>query len=100
MTEWEIILLEAEDVWQNCANGRYVGAWGSDKERYRRDRDIFKARRIYDLYGYDYFLKFLNRCPHIKDCFDDLVLCKINGQCSTLCYKYDIKKGCTLNAAE
>ena len=46
------------------------------------------------------FLKFLNRCPHIKDCFDDLVLCKINGQCSTLCYKYDIKKGCTLNAAE
>lgn len=91
MSEWESILLEAEDIWENCVNGRYAGTWDSDKEKYKIDRDVFKARRIYELYGYNYFLKFIAGCPHIKNYFNDLVPCEDN--------KHN-KKECILNATE
>lgn len=67
MDKWTMIILEAEDMWEVSAEARSLAARELTTEDYRRIRDSFKARRIYDLYGYDYFLRFVEKCPHIAD---------------------------------
>lgn len=98
-----MILLEIEDTWQVSAACRSISARELTTEDYRQERDIFKARRIYDLYGYEYFNRFINRCPHIIDKFDDLVPCNIKNDianCSMFCHKYNFERGCVLYATK
>lgn len=96
MDKWTMIILEAEDMWEVSAEARSLAARDLDKEDYRRMRDSFKARRIYDLYGYDYFLRFVEKCPHIADLIKEYLPCdRLPGaQCTMFCTFY--KGGCTL----
>ena len=55
MDKWVEIILEAEDMWRNSAEALSIACNGATTEEYRRERDIYKARRILDMYGYDYF---------------------------------------------
>lgn len=102
MDKWTMIIMEMEDMWHNSIEYKIVPPSYSAKE-YRIERDIYKAQRIYDLHGYDYFLRFLRQCPHIIEFMDDYVPCKREPQqyqCTMFCHKYDFEKGCTLNATE
>lgn len=94
-----MILLEAEDMWEVSAEARSLAARGLDADDYRRIRDGFKARRIYDLYGYDYFLRFVDKCPHISDLIKEYLPCdRLPGaQCTMFCNFYE--GGCK-NATE
>ena len=67
MDKWVEIISEAEDMWRNSAEALSIACSGATTDEYRRERDIYKARRILDMYGYDYFRKFVERCPHILD---------------------------------
>lgn len=62
-----MMLLEMEDMWAVSAEERSLSARGIATEDYTRERDSYKARRIYDLYGEEYFLRFVERCPHIAN---------------------------------
>lgn len=73
MDKWTMILLEAEDMWAVSAEEQSLSARGIAVEDYMRERDMYKARRIYNLYGEDYFLRFVERCPHIAD-FKEVML--------------------------
>ena len=98
MDKWTLILLEVEGMWEADSYAQYLGQTGCDPQRYRIERDTFKADRIYALYGYDYFLKFVERCPHIRDMVKKYVPCKEDGQCTMFCLNYN-EGGCT-NATE
>ena len=99
MDKWTMILLEVEGMWEADSYAQCLGLGGCDPQTYRIERDTYKAERIYDLYGYDYFLKFVERCPHIKDIVKIQPPCQKNGgQCTFLCYYYG-NGGCT-NATE
>ena len=73
MDKWTMMLLEMEDMWAVSAEERSLSARGIAAEDYKRERDMYKARRIYDLYGEEYFLRFVERCPHIAD-FKEVML--------------------------
>ena len=72
------------------------------EKNYKEIRDIYKAQKIYELYGFEIFGKFVKQCPHIINLLDDYVPCKKehNVQCTMFCHKYNFEKGCTLNATE
>lgn len=90
MDKWTMIIIEAEDMWQSSAAARSITARDLGAEEYRRTRDRFKARRIYDMYGYEYFRMFVDRCPHISDILEDYKPCMLNkdGQCVISCNFY------------
>lgn len=89
MDKWTSILLTVKEMWEvSCEH--LLADYTTDE--YVRKRDEFKARRIYDLYGYEWFMKFIGRCPHIAQ--DFLPCNKNDGQCSMLCLNY--KGGCSL----
>lgn len=101
MDKWTLILLEAEEMWASSAAASSLRIKGVPCGTYAQERDLFKASRIYDLYGYEYFRRFIDRCPHIIDMFDDIVPCsKKDTQCSMFCHKYDFERGCTKYANE
>ena len=101
MDKWELILLDVEEMWAKSAQHKYFPLSAS-KDYYELERDLFKIRRIYDIYGYKYALKFAELRPDTKAYLDQYVLCMQEGphkfQCSIFCHKYDFKKGCQLNA--
>lgn len=96
MDEWTLILLEVEDMWQADSYAAYLGQINYDPQKYRIERDTFKADRIFALYGYDYFLRFVELCPHIQEMIKKYKPCdQNNGQCTLFCAYYK-KGGCTL----
>ena len=96
-----MILLEMEDVWHTSEEYKFCPIDMPHNE-YKIKRDCYKAQRIYELYGFEYFGRFVIHCPHIQNLMDDYVPCKReqNIQCTMFCHKYDVKKGCMLNAAK
>lgn len=99
MDKWTLILLEVESMWETDSYAAYLGQNGCDLMKYRIERDTFKADRIYALYGYDYFLKFIERCPHIQEMVEKYLPCEHseNAQCNMFCINYE--GGCK-NATE
>ena len=91
MDNWTLILLEVESMWEADSYAQYLGQIGCDPQKYRIERDTFKADRIYALYGYDYFLRFIERCPHIQEMAKKYLPCKQNkdGQCTIFCINYE-----------
>ena len=95
MDNWTLILLEAESMWEADSYAQYLGQIGCDPQKYRQERDMFKADRIYALYGYDYFMRFVERCPHIQEYAKKYKPCdQNNGQCTMFCAQYK-EGGCT-----
>ena len=93
-----MILLEVEGMWEADSHAGYLARIGCDPQYYRQERDKYKADRIYALYGYDYFMRFVERCPHIQEYAKKYKPCdQNNGQCIMFCAQY--KGGCT-NATE
>ena len=89
-----MILLEVEGMWEADSYAGYLARIGCDPLYYRQERDKYKADRIYALYGYDYFMRFVERCPHIQEYSKKYKPCdQNNGQCIMFCAKY--KGGCT-----
>lgn len=86
-----MILLEAEGMWEANSYAQYLGQIGCDPQKYRIERDTFKADRIYALYGYDYFLRFIERCPHIQEMAKKYLPCERSAdrQCTMLCIYYE-----------
>ena len=98
MDKWTTILLEVEGMWEADSYAGYLARIGCDPQYYRQERDKYKADRIYALYGYDYFMRFVERCPHIQEYAKKYKLCdQNNGQCMMFCAQYE--GGCT-NATE
>ena len=96
--KWTMILLEVEGMWEADSYAGYLGQIGCDPLYYRQERDKYKADRIYALYGYDYFLRFVERCPHIQEYAKKYKPCDQNGgQCTMFCAQYT-EGGCK-NAA-
>lgn len=96
-----MILQEAEEMWNCSATANALRSQEASIEEYRRERDAYKARRIYDIHGYDWFRRFVERCPHIQDLLDEHVPCRNEHyQCTMFCHKYDFEKGCMLNATK
>lgn len=95
MDEWTMILLEVEGMWEADSYAGYLKQIECDSLYYRQERDKYKADRIYALYGYDYFLRFVERCPHIQEYAKKYKPCDQNsGQCTMFCAYYK-KGGCT-----
>ena len=97
-----MIELDMEDMWAKSAQYKHFPLSAS-KDYYELERDLFKIRRIYDIYGYKYALKFAELHPDTKAFLDQYVPCQqpMNaGQCTMFCHKYDCEKGCTLNATK
>ena len=83
-------------MWEQDSYSSYLGQIGCDPQKYRVERDTFKADRILALYGYDYFLRFVKRCPHIQEMIKKYKPCdQNNGQCTLFCAYYK-EGGCTL----
>lgn len=90
-----MILLETEGMWEADSYSECLRQIGCDPLYYRQERDKYKADRIYALYGYDYFIRFVERCPHIQEYAKKYKPCDQNdGQCTMFCANY--KGGCTL----
>ena len=82
-------------MWEADSYAAYLGQIGCDPQKYRQERDKFKADRIYALYGYDYFMRFVKRCPHIQEYAKKYKPCDQNdGQCTMFCVHYK-EGGCT-----
>ena len=97
-----MIELDMEDMWAKSAQYKHFPLSAS-KDYYELERDLFKIRRIYDIYGYKYALKFAELHPDTKAYLDQYVPCQqpMNaGQCTMFCHKYDCEKGSTLNATK
>lgn len=96
MDKWISILLETEDMWRQDSYSHYLSQINCDTQTYRIERDMFKAERILALYGYDYFSRFVERCPHIQEMIKKYKPCDQNGgQCTLFCALFK-KGGCTL----
>ena len=97
MDKWIEIIFEAEDMWRNSVEAKIAAIRGYDTDVYCRERDLFKARRILDMYGDEYFRKFVDRCPHIKNYLDDYAYAPCergDGNCNMICIFYQ-NGGCT-----
>ena len=102
MDKWVNILSEMEDKWHESTEYKYLPLT-IDYNEYKIQRDLYKAQQIYETYGMETCMRFINQCPHILPYIDNYVPCKKEPhryQCSMFCPKYDFKKGCTLNATE
>lgn len=96
MDNWTLILLEAEDMWEQNPYSHYLYQIGCDHQKYQIERDTFKAGRILALYGYDYFLRFVERCPHIQEMIKEYKPCDQNSDQCTLFCTYCKEGGCKL----
>ena len=95
MDDWTLILLEVEGMWEADSHATLLRYIGCDPKYYCQERDKFKADRIYALYGYDYFMRFVERCPHIQEYAKKYKPCDQNGgQCTMFCANYK-EGGCT-----
>ena len=47
MDKWTLILLEVEGMWEADSYAAYLGQIGCDPQKYRVERDTFKADRIF-----------------------------------------------------
>ena len=100
--KWTQIILDAEDMWAKSAIYRHFPLSAS-KEEFEIERDMFKIRRIYDMYGYEYAKRFAQEHPDTIMYLNQYTPCSVYsnyGQCSMFCHKYDFEKGCTLYATE
>ena len=99
MDKWLEILMAVENMWEIDSYAQYLTTIGCDPQKYCIERDTFKADRIYALYGYDYFLRFVERCPHIQEMAQKYLPCERSqdAQCTMFCINY--KGGCK-NATE
>ena len=88
MNKWTKIILEMETMWSESAEALLLIAAKADMETWRKERDAYKARRIYDLYGFDCFLKFVDENPHIREVVKVPAGCTRDGQCTFFCYYY------------
>lgn len=79
--------MAAEDAWKTSPS---IGTYYLDVEEYRYIRDIYKAQWIYEHYGYDSFIRFVERCPHIYDIIKEYNPCGRGAvaQCEMFCYYY------------
>lgn len=83
-------------MWEANSYAAYLGQIGCDPLYYRQERDKYKADYIYALYGYDYFMRFVERCPHIQEYIKKYKPCdQDNSQCTLFCI-YFKEGGCTL----
>ena len=98
MNQWVQILLDAEDKWATFATAHSLAAREIGTLSYSCERDKYKAQYIFENYGYEYFLKFAERCPHIQDLLKEIVPCYQDGQCMVFCKFYE-NGGC-INATE
>ena len=90
------ILLDMDDMWEKSAEYRLMPL-NTDEQTYRQKRDMYKAQRIYSLYGYDFFSRFIKERPHLYDLLDNYVPCNREPhQCTIFCHKYNKEKGCML----
>ena len=86
------ILLDMDDMWEKNAK-----SFDINTESYQQQKDMYMAQRIYSLYGYDYFSRFVKERPHIQGLLDNYVPCNREPhQCNMFCHKYDNEKGCML----
>lgn len=103
MDKWTMIELDMEDMWAKSAQYKHFPLSAS-KDYYELERDLFKLRRIYDIYGYTYALQFAELHPDTKMYLDQYVPCMQPGphqhQCTMFCHKYDFEKGCMLNVTK
>ena len=100
MDKWLEILMEAESMWEMDSYAQYLTKVGCDPQKYRIERDTFKADRIYSLYGYEYFLRFVERCPHIHESVKKYLPCgrTKDAQCTMYCNFFE--GGCKYAADE
>ena len=82
MEEW----LESVDrMWEKSIE-RQLAVGSSD---YWMKKDLYRARRIYDCYGYGKLYEFIQMRPLIRDKVDEYVPClQNNGQCTMFCHRY------------
>ena len=95
-----MIELDMEDMWAKSTEYKNFPLTAS-KDYYELERDLFKIRRIYDMYGYKYAVKFAELHPDTKAYLDQYVPCEQypdKDQCTMFCHKYNSEKGCQLNA--
>jgi hypothetical protein len=57
MDKWKMILDAAGSMWEKSRE--YVIAKSKSYDEYCIERDLYKARRIFDLYGYEWLYKFV-----------------------------------------
>ena len=82
MDKWSKILLDADEMWEKSATSHHTSM-----EEYEVRKDTFKAERIYSLYGYEWFVKFVEERPHIHKLLHNHHPCDLNdGQCTIFCY--------------
>ena len=97
-----MIELDMEDMWVKSAQYKHFPLSAS-KDYYELERDLFKIRRIYDMYGYEYAKRFAQEHPDTIAYLNQYTPCSVYSnynQCTIFCHKYDCEKGCTLNATE
>ena len=102
MDKWTMIELDMEDMWAKSAQYKHFPLSAS-KDYYELERDLFKIRRIYDMYGYEYAKRFAQEHPDTIAYLNQYAPCSAYSnynQCTIFCHKYDCEKGCTLNATE
>lgn len=89
MDKWNMIILEMEDNWHNSREYKFLPI-DIPLEEYRRRRDLYKAERIYDMYGEPYFERFVRQASHIAQDLDWYAPCQRteNAQCSMFCHKF------------
>lgn len=96
MDKWTAIILDMEDMWAKSAQYKHFPL-NTSKEEYELERDLFKVRRIYDMYGYEYCMRFANEHPAVKAYLEDYVPCQREPhkhQCTIFCHKYNYERGC------
>ena len=97
MVKYEIAIEELTQDWIESAEHKLAAAMQMGDDKFLRDYYI--GRRLYDMYGLDYLMQFIEERPHIKDLFDDCKPCDCqDGQCSMLCPNF--KNGGCSNATE
>lgn len=100
MDKWNEIIFEMEDNWHNSREYKFLPI-DIPVEEYCRQRDLYKAEHIYDMYGEVYFERFLRQAPHIAQDLDWYVPCRraADAQCSMFCHKFK-EGGCMSYANE
>lgn len=94
MNQWTQILLDAEESWAVYAASHSLSVRKRTAEEYTRARDLYKAQYIFDNYGYNYFLRFCERCSNAQDLLEKITPCARDGQCMIFCKFYEMG-GCT-----
>ncbi len=102
MINYELMLLEIDEMWEQSTEYKYLPI-DTSKEDYEYQMVNYKARRIRDMYGNEYAERYLKENLRAGVKSETLDLCRHEGelpQCSFFCRNYDIVKGCMLNATE